>query len=48
MTEGEKLIAEDRAKRKELSRVRIFWFLVVVIVLLIIYLAIQITLLLGQ
>lgn len=48
MSDSDKLIAEEKAKRKELARVRVFWFLVVSISLLIIYIAIQIVMLLGN
>ena len=45
---GEKMIQEEKEKRKELSRVRIFWFLIVANVALVIYIIIQIMILSGQ
>ena len=39
---SEKLIQEERQKRKELSRVRTFWFLVVANLVLVAYIIIQI------
>lgn len=41
----EKIVAQENAKRKELSRVRIFWLLIGIDVALIIYVVIQILLL---
>lgn len=41
MDNTEKAVLEERAKRKELSRVRIFWFLVFVDIALIAYIVIQ-------
>ena len=48
MDSGEKLLLEEKAKRKELSRVRIFWLLFVTNVLLVIYIIIQIIILSGK
>jgi len=48
MTDSEKLIVEEKAKRKELARVRVFWFLLVASFLLIIYLVIQIMIIIGK
>ena len=45
MTDSEKLVLEEKAKRKELSRVRLFWLTVGIDVALVIYLVIQILLL---
>lgn len=45
MAEAEKLIEEEKAKRKELSRVRIFWLLVILSLVLVGVIAIQIMLL---
>ncbi|MCR4911365.1 MAG: hypothetical protein K5925_02435 [Bacilli bacterium] len=45
---SEKLILEEKAKRKELSRVRIFWFLAIANVVLVIYIILQIVILIGQ
>ena len=45
---SEKLILEEKAKRKELSRVRIFWFLVVANIALVIYVILQIVILVGN
>ena len=48
MDNGEKLVLEEKAKRKELSRVRIFWLLLFTNVLLIIYIIIQFIILFGK
>ena len=48
MTDSEKLVLEEKAKRKELSRVRVFWFLLVSCFLLIICLVIQVMIIIGQ
>ena len=48
MNDSEKLIVEEKAKRKELARVRVFWFLLVASFLLIIYLIIQIMIIIGK
>lgn len=48
MTSSEKMIVEEKAKRKELARVRVFWFLLVASFLLIIYLVIQIMIIVGN
>ena len=45
---SEKLILEEKAKRKELSRVRIFWFLLVANVAMIVYIIIQIMIINGK
>lgn len=45
---SEKLIQEEKAKRKELSRVRIFWFLLFANVALVVYIVIQILILSGK
>lgn len=45
---SEKIILEEKAKRKELSRVRIFWFLFVANIALVIYIIIQIMILSGK
>jgi len=45
MANTEKLIAEEKAKRKELSRVRVFWLLIVGILLLIVNIVVQVALL---
>lgn len=45
---SDKLIATEKAKRKELSRVRIFWFLIVFNIVLLIYLIVQIMLIVGH
>ena len=45
MAEAEKLIKEEKAKRKELSRVRVFWLLVVSSIVLAGVITIQIMLL---
>ena len=44
----DKIIKEEKAERKELSRVRIFWFLIVANVLLAIYIVIQVLILIGK
>lgn len=36
-----KVLAEEQAKRKELSRTRVFWLLIAVDIALIVYLIIQ-------
>ena len=48
MTDSEKLIVEEKAKRKELARVRVFWFLLVSCFLLVVYIAIQIMIIIGK
>jgi len=44
----DKALIEEKAKRKALSKVRIFWFLVLMDVVLIIYIIIQIMILANQ
>ena len=48
MDNSKELIEQEKAKRKELSRVRIFWLLVILDVLLIAYLIIQFVILSGN
>ena len=48
MTDSEKLVLEEKAKRKELSRVRVFWFLLASCFILIICLVIQVMIIIGQ
>ena len=48
VSEQEKLLAQEKAKRKELSRVRLFWLFVGLDVALLIYLVIQILLLVQK
>ena len=43
--EQEKIVEQEISKRKELSRVRIFWLLVAVNIALVIYIIVQILLL---
>lgn len=43
--EQEKIVEQEKAKRKELSRVRLFWLTLGIDVALVIYLVIQILLL---
>lgn len=45
---SERLIQEEKAKRKELSRVRIFWFLLAANVALVVYIIIQIMIISGK
>ena len=48
MTDSEKLVLEEKAKRKELSRVRIFWFLLAASFLLAICIVIQVMIIVGN
>ena len=48
MTDSEKLIAEEKAKRKELSRVRIFWFCIVASAIMVVVIIVQAMILAGN
>ena len=41
MAKADKIIEEEKAKRKELSRVRVFWLLIILSLLLIALIAVQ-------
>ena len=48
MNDSEKALLDEKEKRKELSRTRIFWFLVITSVALVIYIIIQFMILANQ